>query len=245
MFVRRILNEDTGTKLQAHSENIHRMAELLRKCLKEIFSGLELEPKKAFPPIVWCRIAVQFWLRHGGAQVMFMSEMTKWVRAKNKAGSAYVVYRTEGHSKSYRMPLEAFLFGADELPDLSETHWIYKRKESLPSEKIRKRRGAAKSAKDQIGSRLLETVRHAVGELKRDSTISSRFKKGIVRDSDKFRFVGLREELYEALCNECEEIGNKRGSGEVTPRKKYSRNSVIKAISAVAICKRSWGPRAT
>ncbi|RKT63096.1 hypothetical protein DFR40_0146 [Azonexus fungiphilus] len=193
----------------------------------------------AFSPLVWCRLAIQFWLKLGGRQEAFMSAMTKWVRKQNKGGMAFVVYRCASTGKKRRMPMEAFLFGR-ELPDLMSTEWEYKQK-AVSSPKLNGKSlcKGARIDEDKVGANLLGALRSAVADLAKGTRNKSSLLRRLDPETGKYRYRGGREDLLGEVC--LQEDGAKgkwrfkNGGGGP-----YATSALLKAVSMVAICRKSW-----
>lgn len=199
----------------------------------------EVRSHTAFPPLVWCRLAIQFWLTVGGRQDSFISAMTKWVRKQNKGGMAFVVYRCASTDKKRRMPMEAFLFGR-ELPDLISTEWEYKQKAiSSPKLNGKSSRKGARIDEDKVGANLLGALRSAVADLAKGRRNKSSLLRRLDPETGKYRYRGGREDLLGEVC--LQEGGAKgkwrfkNGGGG-----SYSTTALLKAVSMVAICRKSW-----
>ena len=214
-------------------EHIKQLQKSLRAC------GI-VRRNSTFTPLVWCRLAVQFWLANGYGQEVFTSAMTCWVKRKNRGGVAFVSYKCADSSKRRRIPLEAFLFGCPEFPDFLNAKWLYLHIADVQLPKAKSKKKVGRSDEHQVGKNLIGTVKKYVAEL----AINKRGKSFFLRDPDpqtgKFRYTGLRDELYDAICRIGPDI---RGTSQLENgrnQKAYAKSSVIKAISKVVICRRSW-----
>lgn len=239
-----LLNEGGGNALAAElgKKRVELIDALHSYLMNVIFRPSLPDRKKAHPPIIWCRIATQFWLINGGRQESFMSAMTNWIRKKNKWGTAYVRGRSQSGGKSSRMPLEAFLFGGSELPDLITTDWAYKHRSGTHNQKPKAKSKLAgnRSDEDQVGSHLLPAVQNAVQKLSNDPNGRKLFLHKPDPKTGKFRYKGLRDELYDAIYEMSSDISSKRQLKNGQYQKPYAKGSVKKAISKVAICRRAW-----
>lgn len=199
----------------------------------------------AFPPLIWCRIAIQFWLEHGGRQQKFISAMTRWVKAKSKGGVAVVRYTNDDHPDGQEIPLEVFLFGTIEACSLLSNAWDYQSSSDDSSATSKSNSPRKRPAESQVGSNLLAAVKVAVQNLKSDKQSEKLFLRRADAVTGKFRFIGTRDELYGEICKISPDISGKRLLKNGQEKKRYSKASVTKAISMVAICRRSWGKMST
>ena len=197
----------------------------------------------AFPPLIWCRIAIQFWLEHGGRQQKFISAMTRWVKAKSKGGVAVVRYTNDDHPDGQEIPLEVFLFGTIEACSLLNNAWAYQSSSANAATKPNTQSTGKRPAESQVGSNLLAAVKVAVQKWKNDKQGEKLFLRRPDPVTGKFRFIGTREELYEEVCEISPDISGKRLLKNGQEKKRYSKASVTKAISVVAICRRTWGKK--
>lgn len=198
-----------------------------------------------FSPLIWCRIAIQFWLEHGGRQQKTISAMTRWVKAKSKGGVAVVRYTNDDHPNGQEIPLEVFLFGNIEPCSLLSNAWDYQSSSDDSSATSKSNSPRKRPAESQVGSNLLAAVNVAVQNLKSDKQSERLFLRRADAVTGKFRFIGTRDELYGEICKISPDISGKRLLKNGQEKKRYSKASVTKAISMVAICRRSWGKMST
>lgn len=155
----------------------------------------------SFSPLVWCRLAIQLWLKRGGRQETFMLAMSEWIRKKNKGGAAYVFYRHPNTGKNRKMSMDAFLFAGSELPDLQKTQWKYKQKAAtLPPPKVESQRSEGRTDENQVGANLLAAVKVAVADLVESKRNKSSLLRGPGPNSERCRFRGRREDLLNEIC---------------------------------------------
>lgn len=240
-IVKYVVNENEGAALKAQIGNQFQMVVALQMILIRLLpSGATPSRKNGYHPLVWCRLAVQFWLKYGGRQESFLSTMTQWIKANNKGGVAFVSYKCNGISTRRKIPLGAFLFGGAELPDLVQTEWLYKRRSvnHLPKGKSKPRGG--RSDENQVGSNLLGAVKNAVAELAKNKRGKMLFLRTPDPATGKFRYKGLRGELYANVCTISPDISGERQLKNKRKSKAYAESAVLKAISKVVICRRSW-----
>lgn len=193
-----------------------------------------------FTPLIWCRLAIQFWLEHGGHQKIFTTAMTRWVIEKNKGGMAFVSYKNSSHPNGREIPMEAFLFGVIEMSALLKSEWFYLCRSRKDNQNAEAESTGNRSAESQVGSNLLAAVKSAVQELSNGKQGKALFLRKPDPATGKFRFIGLREELCDAIYAISADISGKRLLKNGRYQKAYAKNSVIKAISKIAICRRSW-----
>lgn len=196
-----------------------------------------------FSPLIWCRMAIQFWLKHGGRQQKFISAMTRWVRARSKDGMALVSYTNDDHPDGQEIPLEVFLFGTIEARSLLNNAWAYQSSSANSSATSKSKSPRKRSAESQVGSNLLAAVKVAVQNWKNDKQGEKLFLRKPDPVTGKSRFIGTRDELYEEICQISPDISGQRLLKNGQQKKRYSKGSVTKAISMVAICRRSWGKK--
>lgn len=193
-----------------------------------------------FPPLIWCRMAIQFWLEKGGRQQKFITAMTRWVKDKNKGGVAAVSYKNDDHPSDGEIALEVFLFASIDVSALVKNEWIYRRVNGKAATKSKANATGKRSAESQVGSNLLAAVKAAVQNLKSGKQGRKLFLRTPAPGNEKFRFIGLREELCKEIYAISTDISGKRLLKNGQYQKAYSESSVMKAISEVAICRRSW-----
>lgn len=196
-----------------------------------------------FSPLIWCRMAIQFWLEHGGCQQKFISAMTRWVNAKSKGDVAVVRYANDDHPSGQEIPLEIFLFGTIEPCSLLNNAWAYQSSSDDSSATSKSNSPRKRSAESQVGSNLLATVKVAVQNWKNDKQGEKLFLRRPDPVTGKFRFIGTREELYDEILAFSPGLSGKRQLKNGQKKEPYSKASVTKAISMVAICRRSWGKK--
>ena len=200
----------------------------------------DLSRSTSFPPVVWCRLAVQFWLKHGGRQKVFTSAMTRWVIVMNRGGIAFVSYVSGDNKNGREMPLEAFLLDNIEESELLKNNWSYRHQSGKSNQQTKTESTGGRSDESQVGSKLLSAVKVAVQKLFDDKRGGKLFLRKPDPATGKFRFIGLREELYEEIHGISPNFRGKRLLNNGRYQKGYAKGVVIKAISKVAICRRSW-----
>ncbi|QRM20740.1 hypothetical protein GBK02_15835 [Dechloromonas sp. TW-R-39-2] len=222
------------------SNNIH-LKTCTRRLQKYFREHGEVRRCTAFSPLVWCRLAIQFWLMLGGRQEAFMSAMTDWIKTKNKGGKAFVAYCCATTGKKGRMPMEAFLFGGDELPDLKATEWKYKQKAAtLPPHKVESQRSKVRTDEDQVGANILVAVKHAVSEVIGKKRGESLYLRGTDKKTGKKRYRGTKYDLLEEICPAGKDSGGRWRLANGNGISLYAESTLMKAISKVAICRKSW-----
>lgn len=194
----------------------------------------------SFTPLVWCRVAIQLWLKHGRRQEKFISAMTQWVEAKNNGRVAVVNYKNVDHPNGRELPLEVFLLGNIGSFELLKAEWVSRSLSGKSATQVKEKSTSKRSAESQVGSNLLSAVKAAVQDLKNSRQGRKKFLKVPDPATGRFRFIGLRAELYEAIHAISPDISRKRLLKNGKTKKAYAQSSVIKAISTVAICRRSW-----
>ena len=223
----------------------------LKKNQSEAFAAIQ-KPLRAlgvlsrgtgFSSLIWCRIAIQFWLEHGGRQQKFISAMTRWVKAKSKGGVAVVRYTNDDHPDGQEMPLEVFLFDTIDDSTILKTEWGYRNLSANATTTPKTKLPAKRSAESQVGSNLLAAVKVAVQNLKNGRRGENLFLRKSDPVSGKLRFIGTREDLYQGIYKISTDISGMRHLNKGQQKERYSKASVIKAISIVAICRRSWGKK--
>lgn len=234
-----VLGEEDDRELRpAETKAYSDLQEALRSHLGTLSRG------SSFPPLVWCRAAIQIWLKDGGYQQTFIAAMTRWVRAKSRNDAAMVTYTNAKNPNGREVPLEVFMFGSIDGTELCKTEWKYSAQTAplskQPKAKTNTNSIEKRSAESQVGSNLLAAVRLAVQELKNDRQGRKMFLRTADPDTEKFRFIGAREDLYTQIISISPDIGRKRILKNGKTKKAYAESSVIKAISRVAICRLSW-----
>lgn len=214
----------------------------------EVFSGLQKHLRKlgvlqrdtAITPLVWCRVAIQFWLEHGGRQRKFVSAMTRWVQAKNKGGVAMVRYTNQKYPSGREIPLDVFLFRNIDDTTFLNTELKYPSLGTKTAKQAKAKSTDKRSAESQVGSNLIAAVKLAVQESKN----GRQGRKNFLRTSDpvtgKFRFIGSREDLFAEIHAISPDIRRERLMKNGETKEAYKKDSVIRAISKVAICRLSW-----
>lgn len=197
----------------------------------------------AFSPLIWCRIAIQFWLEHGGRQQKFISAITRWVSTKSKGGVAVVRYTNDDHPNGREIPLEVFLFGTIDDSAILKTEWGYRNLSANATTTPKTKSSGKRSAESQVGSNLLAAVKVAVQNLKNGRRGENLFLRKSDPVTGKLRFIGTREDLYQAISKISTDISGMRQLNNGQQKERYSKASVTKAISMVAICRRSWGKK--
>lgn len=238
-----LLNEGEGRALGAAlpKERLEGIAALHDFLINKIFKPSLPSRERSLSPIIWCRIAIQFWLMHGGRQEIFVSAMTRWIKSKHKEGAAYVVYRSANEERRKKIPMEAFLFGGVRLPPLLETEWEYKHtRNSQQQPKQQNKKGGKRSDKDQVGAHLLSAVKHAVSEVIGKKRGESLYLRSTDKETGKHRYRGTKYDLLEEICPAGKDSGGRWRLANGNGISLYAESTLMKAISKVAICRKSW-----
>lgn len=238
-IVKYLLNEADASSIHGHSHLHLKMARTLRNHLEDLFSNEALSRGKKYPPIVWCRVATQFWLQFGGRQAKFMSQMTDWLQKKYRGGYPVVEPQRLADSARYQVPVDVFLF-ADELRCPLSSGWQLVSKVIRCRLDHRKSKASGRSKEDEVGRKLLETVETAIEELRTGKRTRKHFVTGLDVKTRKARFHGRRDDLYDLISRHYDEVGVVPGRGKDESKKRYAKSTVIRAISELAICRRSW-----
>jgi len=238
-IVKYLLNEADASSIHGHTHLHLKMARALRGYLESVFPEKALARGKKHPPIVWCRVATQFWLQFGGRQAEFMSQMTEWLRKKYRGGCSVVEPQRRANSVRYQLPVNVFLF-ADELRCPLSSGWQLNSKVTRGPRGILKKKDPVRTKEDEVGRNLLATVRAAVEALRTDWRTRKHFVTGLDAKTGKVRFRGRRDDLYDLISRNYDEVGVVPGRGKDESKKRYTKSTVIRSISELAICRRSW-----
>ena len=233
-IVRYVSNEIEETSLIKQWDNEVYLIELLQPYLIRLLpEELVMDRKIYYPPVVWCRIAVQFWLEHGSRQQTFIAAMTQWIKSKNQSGQVFVFYDVKpdnigGRTKG-KMLLEVFLFGAIDIKDAENKNYrlnLAKTKEAVSQ--VKQPKSSKRSIQNSIGRNALAYVENLVKEAAESRSIRELHRKPDP-NTQLYGYTGSRLDLYEALCAlhpQC--------------KTRYAKTVVIKAISQVAMCRKYW-----
>lgn len=211
----------------------------LKAYLGKIFLETELVRGEKYSPIVWCRVAIQFWLSAGGRQAVFMAGMTEWLGDQYWGSYPVVEPQQRADAERYQVPVEVFLFAAKLRCPLS-SGWQLKSEMSMGMRRILKKKVPVRTKEDEVGRNLLATVRAAVKALRTDWRTRKHFVTGLDVKTGKVRFRGRRDDLYDLISRRHDEIGVVPGRKENDSITRYKKSTVIRAISTLAICRRSW-----
>ena len=229
--VKYIMNEDDGEAFKTRHPKEFTLAVSLHKFLmSHRLQGAIPSRKDFYTPIIWCRLAVQFWLQHGGRQELFISAMTNWFEIKNRSGIAFVFYEINrsGLSIKSKMFLERFLFEEIDIKSGDLDGFRLKNiKQKVVLPKSNPSTTPLISINNSIGNNVLAFVRDLIRDAAQDRSIR-KLQQKIDPSTQRYRYTGSRQELYKDLCE----------YKQSTTR--YKPSVVIKAISQVAKCRKYW-----
>lgn len=238
-IVKYLLNEADASSIYGHTHLHLKMARVLRSYLESVFPEKALARGKKHPPIVWCRVATQFWLQFGGRQAEFMSQMTNWLQKKYRGNYPVVEPLRRADSVRYQVPVDVFLF-ADELRCPLSSGWQLVSIVARGQRGILRKKDSGRSKEDEVGRSLFAAVKTAVEDLRTDMRTRKHFVTGLDVKTGKARFRGRRDDLYDLISRHYDEVGVVPGRGKDESKKRYAKSTVIRAISELAICRRSW-----
>lgn len=232
-IVKYVSNEIEEGSLLKERGNQFRLIEPLQQYLIRLVPERSIiDRKMSYSPLVWCRIAVQFWLTYGGRQKKFTLAMTQWIKNKNKLGRGFVFYDSKpdnvgGRSKN-KMPLEIFFFDNIDINDTVDKNYRLKSvKPKVATPQIKPPKSSKRSIENSIGKNVLDFVKDLVWEAAKDRSIRN-LRRRPDPDTQRYRYTGSRSDLYDVLCAidpQCE---------------KYAKTVIFKAISQVATCRKYW-----
>jgi hypothetical protein len=209
-----------------------RLEQLQKYMIEQRPNGSVLSRKSEFSPLVWCRLAVQFWMIYGGRQNAFLSSMTKWIKDKNKKSSAFVFYETNIGEPlvTVKLPLSVFLLDDFDIHNVSAGGYRLKNIKQLPdrSSSVKPKSSPKRSRQSSIGTNAITFVKDLIQKAAKDPTITN-LKKKPDPTTQLYRYTGRRIDLYGELCDFDQEL-----------RTKYKQSVVIKAISLLAKCRKYW-----
>ena len=153
-IVKYLLNEADASSIHGHSHLQLKMARALKNYLEDVFPEKALARGKKYSPIVWCRVATQFWLQFGGRQGEFVSQMTDWLQKKYRGSYPVVEPQRRADAERYQVPVEVFLFAAKLRCPLS-SGWQLKSEMTMGMRRILKKKDSVRAKEDEVGRHLL------------------------------------------------------------------------------------------
>ena len=168
-----------------------------------------------------------------------MSQMTDWLQKKYRGSYSVVEPQRRADSVRYQVPVDVFLF-ADKLRCPLSSGWQLVTKVIRGRLDHRKRKASGRSKEDEVGSKLYERVKTAVEALRKRDSTRRYFVTGLDVKTGKARFRGRRDDLYDLISRHYDEVGVVPGQEKDESKKRYAKSTVIRAISELAICRRSW-----
>lgn len=226
-----LMNHDVGQSLRSQfgKDRFAAIENLQRHLINLLFRNSTPKPKRGFPPIIWCRVALQYWLNNGGGNEIFLAAMTRWAGNKSKQSPIFVFYDREGSKKKNRVSLVEFLFVDIDIATGNLKNFRLRRvKQDSPTTKSSPPIDSNRSTENSIGRNAISFVRELIEKAAGDRTISNLRSR---RDptTQKFRYTGTRSELYDDLCRINDRCATR-----------YRKGVVIKAISLNAKCRKHW-----
>ena len=184
------------------------------------------------PPVVWSRLAIQYWLTHGGRQDLFMKEFLFWLK---NVGNVVVTIepmsldgKNIGGAKLKEMDLAIFVFDPINLKRAIQRRVVFKAIGLKKSGGATTSKGKAKSIEAQLGSNLYKLVKSVVEDAIQSGCISNLSSR---RDpkSGRYQFTGRHDDL-------CKDIYCQYRKDT----ERYSKSTLERAIRALVASRRSW-----
>ena len=204
-------------------DDLHRKLTVLR------LRGKIANRSECYAPLLWCQLAVQFWLKYGLRQKTFTDALLSWIKGKNKKGAQLVFYESNlnGNHKTKITPLSIFLLEEKSGIDIVNPR-LKPTRQNIPKNSSQNIITPNTKASISIGKNALNLVLSLVEKTAKDGSIRN-LKRNIDPATNHYRFIGSRPDLYtELLGLYPDKIG------------KYSKTVIIKAISQAAICRKSF-----
>ncbi len=192
------------------------------------------------PPIVWSRLAIQYWLHHGGCHHPFMNAFGDWlnelghvdVRVANRrkpksnaGGRSLPTLR----GKAAQLSMAAFLL------ELSPASHFGRRQVKVVNKQATRAMPQKVSVADRdvalkkmLGANLYDTIRSVIDDAISSGSIPKLSRKTDLK-SGRFTYSGVHGELCQEIC---------RCYRQET--EKYKQSTLDRAIRAFVVSRKSW-----
>ena len=215
-----------GSPSQPTMKTAISLLRFLRRLSTDWKSDLEL------PPVVWSRLAIQYWLLHGGRQELFMKSFVSWL--KNSENIVVVMEsvslggQTIEGAQIREVGLPVFLFDPTNLKRVIQRRVILKAIRRGKSGGGAVTKGGEDAIEKMLGVGLYRCVKGIVEDAIQSGGISNLSSK---RDpkSGRYQFTGRHVDLYKDICRQYKK-----------ETEQYSRSTLSRAIRALVAPRRSW-----
>jgi hypothetical protein len=184
------------------------------------------------PPVVWSRLAIQYWLMHGGRQDIFMKQFLSWLKNMVDAVVAIEPISLDGQpivgAKLKEMVLPAFIFYPLNLKHVTQRRVVIKPIGRKKSGGVNPSKGKVRSIEEQLGSGLYKCVKWIVEDAIQSRCIPKLSPRQDPK-SGRYQFTGRHADLCNDILRKYEK--------ETKP---YSKSTLERAIRTLVASKRSW-----
>lgn len=243
LFVSSVLEGLTSAEQQAPrilAPGTQRDVKNLVSFLRE--SGSKVWPSDGLPPIVWSKLAIQYWLQHGGCNPVFMTALGDWLRESGDFGLRVSPSpRSKSSEKARRgrvskwkgapVSMTSFLLDRQLGGHFGQRQVTLDKHEpkKVASQQVAKA-NREEALKKMLGVNLYETVRSVIDDAIASGSVSKLSRKKDLK-SGRFTYTGMHSELCEAI-DQC--------YGQRT--QKYKPSTLGRAIRALVVSRKSWPP---
>lgn len=194
--------------------------------------GSDLQSHLELPPVVWSRLATQYWLIHGGRQDLFMKEFLSWLKSVGDIVVAIEPISLDGQhivgAKLKKMGLPTFIFDPVNLKRMIQRRVVVQAIGRKNSGRGNTSKGKVKSIEEQLGSGLYKCVKWIVDDAIQSGAISN-LSSRLDPKSGRYQFTGRHGDLCNDIYRQYKE--------EI---KQYRKSTLERAIRALVASRRSW-----
>ena len=184
------------------------------------------------PPVVWSRLAIQYWLMHGGRQDLFMKAFLLWLQNSGNVAVQIEPVSLDGQNingvKLIEVELSAFIFDSVNLKRCIKRRVSLKPIGSRKSGKVTASKRGAKSIEEKVGSGLFQCVKRVIENAIQSRSIAN-LSSRLDPKSGRYQFTGRHGDLCKDILRQYQK--------ETKP---YSESTIERAVRELVASRRSW-----
>lgn len=207
-------------------EKTESLLAFFRRLSSDWKSNLEL------PPVVWSRLAIQYWLTHGGRQDLFMKEFLSWLKNASNVVVQIEPVSLDGKNisgeKLKEVELSAFIFNSVNLKKCIQRRVSLKSIGYGKSGKVAVSKSGAKSVEEKLGSGLFRCVKWIIEDAIQSRSIAN-LSSRLDPKSGRYQFTGRHGDLCKDIFRQYQE-----------ETKQYSESTIERAVRELVASRRSW-----
>ncbi len=224
--------KDADLPEEGHDDGISFLAKKravnLIKFLQPLFSKSQMDC--SYSPMVWSRLAIQYWLKNGGCQNRFMNKLVSWLnKTRNSSWLVESIFpegKATNGGRVKEVDAAVYLLGNF---DINKTIHQKTKKIANGSIAIKSRKKIDfDKLKAKFGPNVCECVKSVVEDALQRGNISNLTSR-LDPKSGRYQFTGLFPDLLKDICRQYDSEFDQ-----------YARSTVGRVLRGLVASRRSW-----